>query len=350
MAKKTKSNLNSPEVKNRQPPIPAGGAKDQFGKTAKDYSGITSEISRPQGTPKGTGTELIGKSEAEKRQISEANAREGRARNLRQMAAEANLLQAKLQMEDAKAFAESPEGQAKQALVEKIAPAGSQQPDTTQNPPIPTNTIQMGVQGQQDRQTQAQTAPQEQGFVNKLIFGQKTLTSPTGEQVPLVAQEFPLSLGGASTIGYLSKLTKAIKESKTATKVFSLATILTLIGKVASNKRQDVKVAAANFKASKKNMGDIINAKNAGLISDEQALEYWNREVANIAAQETALRQMTKTWIGRELSNGLDELAAIEGFNDDYEIYLKPKFQRAILTPDPNAAAVNFETPEEVGQ
>ncbi len=341
--KKTTQKIGDPVPAGAKKQYPAGTKVDQFGNTPAQYAGKTSEISRPSGTPKGTGTELIGKSEEDARAISEANAREGQARSLRQMAADANLLQAKLQAEDAAAEAASPEGQAKQALANQIAPAGIQQPApntlntaNTQQPSqnVPQLTPPPELQANIDTVNQNQL--QNQAVGGALAIGVGTLAIGTAS-------------AAAAEIGGATAISGAVKATSTATKLFGIGSVAALIGKVAGNKRQDVKVAAANFKASKKNMGDIINAKNAGLISDEQALEYWNKEVANIAAQESALRQMTDTWIGKELSNGLDELAAIEGFNADYAIYLKPKFQRAILTPDPNAAAVNFETPEVVG-
>ena len=117
MAKK-KSQLNSEAVKNRQPKIPVGGAKDQFGKTGADYQnqGLKEISSRPSETNAqkfkkevNPSTSLVGKTPEEIRQIKEINARlgqqfqknmEANPKSVAQLAAEANVMQANLQLSD----------------------------------------------------------------------------------------------------------------------------------------------------------------------------------------------------------------------------------------------------------
>ena len=106
-----------------------------------------------------------------------------------------------------------------------------------------------------------------------------------------------------------------------------------LVGKYTTNKRQAVKESNKRFTDSVKNIKLIINEQNTNP-NDLDNIQAYNTELSNIQTQEATLKALTKGWVSRELSGGIDELAGIEDFNRIKYIYDR-RLADAVNNPDP---------------
>lgn len=134
-----------------------------------------------------------------------------------------------------------------------------------------------------------------------------------------------------------------VAKSSGLTKLFSVAGI---VGFIAGDVRQDVKTANKAFTTSKTNLNNIVNAANRGEITPLEAVDMYNKELANIRIQKSTLTAMTTTWTGRQLSNAMDELEGMEAFDRNRPI-LDAQLKAAILSPNPtlqlNPEAITLE-------
>jgi hypothetical protein len=115
--------------------------------------------------------------------------------------------------------------------------------------------------------------------------------------------------------------------------------------KISFSERQDVKKAFKVFTTSKSNIDWIIDQTNAGRLSPSQAIDLWDIEISNIYAAERMLKEDTSTNLKSFLSNGGDELTALEA----YKRRLPNKqtlLAAAILSPNPTAFQQSFNEVE----
>lgn len=226
------------------------------------------------------------------------------------------------------------------------------------------------AQQQADQSAQAQSAeftrgviqPQAQNLLLDAATGQLQNSGQTRDQFlsnqlgqgagaagRLAIGGGAVALGGGSIPAASTALAKAKSLSTTSKTLLSTVGIGSIVGKITSNKRQQVKEANKNFTTSKTNLQQIQNDVNAGIISPEDAIDAYNIELANIRRSERTLKMMTKGAIGRDLSGALDELAAIEAFNRDLP-RRNLRFEEALITPNPGAVLPTTTTEDVINE
>lgn len=181
------------------------------------------------------------------------------------------------------------------------------------------------------------------------ITGQQNLDE-NGNPIRAAATPVPIvpaiALPAAISSSLTTNTASASKLTKTALGFVGASSVG---GFITSNKRQAVKEANSMFKASRTNLTNIINARNAGTLSEEEAVLMYNRELRNINNAEAALSAMTSTWIGRELSGGRDELISIRTWKETNVPILNQKMTQAVLTPNPSLI-IPVDNTEEIVQ
>jgi hypothetical protein len=115
-----------------------------------------------------------------------------------------------------------------------------------------------------------------------------------------------------------------------------LAGIGTFYVKMGLDKRQDVQQAFKVSKIATKNFQQTIDALNAGLISQETALERFKEDTITLYAARENLKRETDRDLNRFLSGGADELANVEDRILDLQQTYIPKFYLALANPNPN--------------
>jgi len=101
-----------------------------------------------------------------------------------------------------------------------------------------------------------------------------------------------------------------------------------------TKKRDNVKEAYSLFSGSKGNMKFIINQVNSGKMSNIQAAELWDEELANFYIAEEHLKDLTDSDLDRFLSKGLAQYEELEAFKRRLP-YMQGLLGEAIRNPDP---------------
>lgn len=104
-----------------------------------------------------------------------------------------------------------------------------------------------------------------------------------------------------------------------------------LFGKLTLERRQDVKVAKANFDNAKASLSNLRNLALTNPELRESIIKQWNDNLVVIRSSERALREQNKTLVGKKLADNLDELADIEQFYRDYPLLYELQFRNSIM-------------------
>lgn len=100
-------------------------------------------------------------------------------------------------------------------------------------------------------------------------------------------------------------------------------------------KRDNVKEAMSLFDGSRNNMKFIINQVNAGRMTNIEAAELWDEELANFYAAERNMKELTDSDLDRFLSKGLDQYEELESFKRRLP-YMQGLLAQAIMQPNAN--------------
>ena len=187
-------------------------------------------------------------------------------------------------------------------------------------------------------------------------FGQEPVFTPQSPE-DLAKTGFGKALGTATaaTAAVLGvKLGAGLLASKSAALGVSAKGVLSAvgltaagtIGKINIDKRQQVAITKQNFRDSKRQMTNIVNAMNAGTIDRFQALELYNAEVQNLNTYERSLKELANQDVRFFISSGAgDELAAVTNYKTKSVPFMNAEMVRAIRAPDPNSVLLQEQEP-----
>lgn len=103
-----------------------------------------------------------------------------------------------------------------------------------------------------------------------------------------------------------------------------------LFGKLSLDKRQDVKVAKANYDNAKSSLGALRTLLVTNPELREDIVKQWNDNLVIIRASERTLKAQNRNLIGKKLASNLDELSDIEQFYRDYELLYEIPFKQTL--------------------
>ena len=203
------------------------------------------------------------------------------------------------------------------------------------------------------KQLESQRSPQDDALIKALIPAQPIdLGSLTPEQQArdVVNPDGIVGKGAATAAGLTGAVSAAGVGAAIGTAI--APGIGTAIGggiggvvgfaggfftKIGASKRQDVKQAFAVYTASKSNMAFIINEVNRGRLTQIQAQDMWDEELANFYSAERNIHEEIKTDLNKFLSDGADEAAKIEAFRRRLP-QLQFQLELALQAPNPNTS------------
>ena len=111
--------------------------------------------------------------------------------------------------------------------------------------------------------------------------------------------------------------------------------ISAFLGKLSLDKRQTTKEANKVFTvASGERMTQIMNLANSGIIPPADVVFAYEQNLANIRASRAALREQTKSLVGRQLSGAMDELIVVESYLQNEPFY-RAQLMAALAAPNP---------------
>lgn len=293
---------------------------------------------RPQGTPPEQNLDISTLSPEQRQAI----ALEGQMRNQREIEQTKAQIAAKLEREEL-------EKRKKEAspLLNQIGQSPQTTTEQTQTP-----TSQPNITPAPSSNLPFLPEPNKINQENLTEFDKFVLEN----QRPLAAGAFGLALGGAA-IPLFTAGTATAATGTTAATIFGKTAALggalkiggatiglsSVLGFIGKNRAQNIKEQKTIYTKTQDNFGDIINAVNAGTISQSDAVSAWNRNLNNVKEVQGNLKQLTKNVVGQELSNAQDELIVVSEFLDEEYPYLELQFKNALITPNPNAIAVMGE-------
>jgi hypothetical protein len=104
-----------------------------------------------------------------------------------------------------------------------------------------------------------------------------------------------------------------------------------IFGKLSLERKQDVKVAKANFDNAKASMIKIIAAAKTNPELKDQLMAQWKENLSVIRNSREALKKQNKSLFGKKLADNLDELSDIEQFYSDYDLFYRTPYEQNLL-------------------